>query len=115
MKPLHYILAPNHMPVPCPDEASWRLWMMTSQEERQVAETVVCGVRISTAFLGIDHNWTSTGYPKLFETLVLGGDLHESRERYAFWDDAMAGHEQWVARVEGTMVGEYEWPTHLDI
>lgn len=113
MKQMHYILSPDHSPVPCHNEAMWHLWMWTSQDERQVAHAVVNGVQISTVFLGIDHSWTGAGPPILFETLVIGGDLDKSEQRYAFWDDAVEGHKQWVARIEGSKLFDDDWPTEI--
>lgn len=49
--------------------------------------------RISTVFLGIDHNF-GEGEPILFETLIEGGPKNDHMERYRTWDDAIAGHQR---------------------
>jgi hypothetical protein len=60
--------------------------------------------RVSTVFLGINHNYTG-GMPLLFETMVFaeGGDVDSNldgeQERYITEAEAAAGHEGWVATV----------------
>ena len=66
--------------------------------------TVVCKtrlglVRVSTVFLGLDHNWTPGQRPLVFETLVFGGPADGMMERYSTWEEAEAGHEVIVALV----------------
>ncbi len=56
-------------------------------------------VYISTVFLAIDHSF-GDGPPLLFETMVFGGELDQSQERYSTWDEAEAGHKAWVERVK---------------
>lgn len=65
---------------------------------RRVAETLLPGARISTVFLGIDHNFERRGPPILFETMVFDdGGEEERQERYATWAEAEAGHDAIVA------------------
>lgn len=52
------------------------------------------GRYVSTVFLGLDHQW-GEGPPLLFETMVF--PECEDYERYATWDEAVAGHDQVVA------------------
>jgi hypothetical protein len=72
--------------------------------DRHVAETVVEGVRISTVFLGLDHNFRDHGPPVLFETMVFGGPEDGFFERYSSWSDADRGHTETVLRVVGAMM-----------
>jgi hypothetical protein len=64
--------------------------------------------RVSTMFLGIDHNY-SGGAPVLFETMVFAeGDdvdsnLDEEQDRYTTEAEAVAGHVRWVATVAAYM------------
>jgi hypothetical protein len=60
--------------------------------QRRVAETYIDGVRISTVFLGFDHQLFESGPPLLFETMVFGGTLDHVIRRYSTWDEAEAGH-----------------------
>lgn len=62
-------------------------------ENRRVAETFPAeGIRVSTVFLGIDHNFHGQGAPILFETMIFGGPHNDYQERYSTWEEAEAGH-----------------------
>ena len=82
--------------VPCSDIGEWADWL--EKAERHVADDTINGVRVSTVFLGINHQF-GDGPPLLFETMVCGGDLDGEQERYATWDEAEAGHEAMCERV----------------
>jgi len=56
------------------------------------------GCRISTVFLGIDHNF-GDGPPLLFETMVFGGKLDQEQDRYSTYDEAITGHDKMKRRV----------------
>jgi hypothetical protein len=77
--------------------------MLADADLRRVALTDVDGVRVSTIFLGIDHGWGLTPHPILFETMVFGGPLSESQERWTNEVAALAGHDQWVERVRDSL------------
>lgn len=49
-------------------------------------------VRVSTVFLGADHNFLG-GPPLLFETMVFR-DGPEEQERYCTWEEALIGHQK---------------------
>lgn len=53
------------------------------------------GIRVSTAFLGLDHQFGS-GPPLLWETMVFGLEDDEPCERYSSYEDAVAGHQRYV-------------------
>ena len=90
-----YILA-GHEPVPC-DTETWARWFETA--DRQVAETMQGDVRVSTVFLGLDHNFGDLfGRPILFETMVFVGHDSVACDRWRTWDEAEAGHARWVAQ-----------------
>jgi hypothetical protein len=95
-----YILGPGHIPVPEPDAEAWGQWYATT--ERHVADDEIApGVRVSTVFLGIDHNFGDRGPPILFETMVFD-DYEDGRQiRYATWGEALAGHQAVVAELTG--------------
>lgn len=73
-----------------------------TQVWKRVEETQVGSYRISTVFLGIDHNFFGEGPPLLFETMVFcrgsGRDLE--MDRYATWDQAVLGHERMVKEIQ---------------
>ena len=68
---------------------------------RVVGRTIVGGSEVSTVFLGIDHGFTSSGPPILFETMVFGGKHDDYTMRYATWEEAEKGHAEVVAMVRG--------------
>lgn len=98
-----YILV-DKKPVVVDDLVEWGTWFESAN--RHVAETIVkakfWNVRVSTIFLGLDHNYFDHGEPVLFETMVFGGDLNEAQERYCTWEEAEAGHHTMVDRVRAT-------------
>lgn len=75
-------------------------WAAASERaDRHVGDTTIGDdVRVSTVFLGLDHNW-GVGPPHIFETMVFGGDLDEECVRYSTEAQALAGHDEMVARV----------------
>src|SRR3989304_4360624 len=62
-----YYLGEDHIAIPSENITRWAEWM--EKHERHVAEEHVCGARVSTVFLGVDHAFVS-GPPVLFESLV---------------------------------------------
>lgn len=57
---------------------------------------------ISTVFLRFDHNWSDTGQPVLYETMIFwpGFEFDEWQQRYRTRQDAIAGHNEAVAMVD---------------
>jgi len=72
-------------------------WCETA--DRHVRLTEQGDVMISTVFLGLDHGWGEGDRPVVFETMVFQGEHGGEMERYCTWDEAEAGHAQWVAKV----------------
>lgn len=66
-----YVLK-DKLAVPCEDFIEFAEWFETT--DRRVRETIIEGVRVSTVFLGMNHNFTGEGYPLLFETMVFEED-----------------------------------------
>ncbi len=89
-----YILV-GHMPVIEPDLMKWARWF--EYGGRIVASTKTRHGQISTVFLGLDHA-LGDGEPLLFETMVFGGPLDGSQERYSTWDEAIDGHKEMISR-----------------
>jgi len=91
----HYILK-GHEAVPA-DLMTWAKWYETGN--RRVADDSVGDIRVSTVFLGLNHNY-GEGPPTLYETMVFGGPHdQEWEERYCTWDEAVAGHAAMIERV----------------
>jgi hypothetical protein len=92
----HYILR-GREPVPVHFIVFAR-WFHEHLADRHVAEDFVGDfhgtkmIRISTVFLGINHNFGDEGPPILFETMVFGGVLNGRQFRYSTWDEAELGH-----------------------
>jgi hypothetical protein len=84
-----YILNESHQPVPCKDIMEWGKWFETA--DRCVAKEMIGHVRVSTVFLGIDHNFDG-GAPLLFETMIFGGPHSDYVERCSTWDQAVRQH-----------------------
>ena len=90
----HYILV-GQSPVVEPDLMTWMEWY--EHADRIVAQTEVPGGVVSTVFLGLDHNFSRTGPPLLFETMAfIDGEAGNCR-RTATWLDAEAMHAATVA------------------
>jgi len=96
-----YILDENHNPILCNDLLKWAEWL--EKADRRVDKTTITeGVEVSTVFLGLDHSF-GEGKPLLFETMVFGGKSDGGMDRYATWDEAVAGHKKMVEKVKGDL------------
>lgn len=96
----HYYLNEDHSYRPCSlMEWASQLDTLTKTDKKHVADEVIEGVRVSTVWLGLDHNYFG-GRPLLFETMVFnaeGSDIY--CERYTTWEQAESGHNkavEWV-------------------
>jgi len=95
--PYFYILGEDHVPERVHDVVTWGEAFGT-MNRRVAFDEVAPGVTVSTVFLAIDHAM-GFGPPELFETMVFDNDDDEEMERYATWDEAVAGHQRMVERV----------------
>lgn len=73
---------------------------------RQIDETNVGEIRVSTVFLSFDHGRLPPFHeraerysPTLFETMVFGGVHDEYQRRYTSFDEAKQGHLETVEMV----------------
>lgn len=93
----HWILDDKGRPVPV-DLLTWAKWFGTA--DRIVCQETIAQNRISTIFLGIDHNWWSDGPPILWETMTFGAKLDNEQTRCAgSKEQAEAMHEEMVKAV----------------
>jgi hypothetical protein len=106
----YYILDALGDPQPT-DMLTWAAWL--EQADRQLAQTQIGTVRVSTVFLGLDQRRLGQT-PILWETLVFGGPLDGTMYRYETRQQAHAGHEELVSRVRS---GSPARPTqrHIDL
>ena len=88
----------DHTPIPALNLLEWARWFETAN--RQVAQDRIGDILISTVFLGIDHSFYADGPPLLFETMVFGGDFDQEQQRYSTWEEAEAGHQEFVKMVK---------------
>lgn len=100
MRTGRYILDPTtKAAIPCDDLDAWGRWF--EKADRHVAQTKLNGYRVSTVFLGLDHDFSGNGPAILFETMVFPGDSWGEVycDRCSTWDEAVAMHEKAVAWV----------------
>lgn len=92
-----YVLV-ERVPVQIEDAQMWAEWF--EHADRRVAWTEVQpGVEVSTVFLGLDHDFTLLGPPKLFETMVFSPGHSEDCWRCSTWEEAIEQHKRAVAEV----------------
>ena len=92
-----YILDEHHNPVPVTDMLDWAM-KFENDQTRIVAQTDVNDeIRVSTVFLGIDSSFGMA--PRMFETMIFGGEHNLSQWRYATWDEAVAGHQAAIEKI----------------
>ena len=105
-----YILDDAWNPVPVTDVLAWGRWMETHERHlsHDIQEDARDGktIRISTVFLGIDHQFGLSGPPVLWETMVFGGVLDGYQDRYTSRAAALAGHQAVCRRVALTLARE---------
>lgn len=95
-----YILAADGR---TPIRASLKEWgdfFGNNDARRVAADELPGGVRVSTIFLGLNHNW-GDGPPLLWETMIFGGDNDQWQYRYSSYEDAVAGHARAVRIAKG--------------
>lgn len=97
MTRLEKFILVGHEPTPLDDLLMWADWFGTA--DRHVGIEERDGIKVSTVFLGLDHNFLLDGPPLLFETMVFGGEFEGEQERYSTWDEAELGHRAMVAKV----------------
>lgn len=91
----HYRLVGKEV-IPC---SLWEWAYYFENNKRHVADTYIRGIRISTIFLGLDHNFSDAGPPLLFETMVFMPDGYDIGQwRYSTYEEAEEAHKQIVAQ-----------------
>jgi len=109
MNDKHYILDENKR-IKSVDLMTWAKWF--EKRERIVKQERIGPSKVSTVFLGIDHNF-GDGPPILWETMVFGGSLDQEQNRCAGdWDQAEAMHLDMVERVKAVEATTADDPRH---
>jgi hypothetical protein len=91
----------DRRPVECPHLFCWARWI-EERENCRVADSVIGRFRVSTVFLGVDHNWGGEGPPILFETMTFVAEpgqqpVGSGARRCSTWAEAEAVHAVSVA------------------
>ncbi len=96
----YYKLDANKKVIPCSMiEWSDQYEELSKSGTKHVSDDEIDGKRISTVWLGLDHQW-GNGAPILFETMVfdpVGKEIY--CDRYSTWDESVEGHKkaiEWV-------------------
>ncbi len=92
--PTKYYILENKKPVKTEDTIEWLKWF--EEENSDVANDIIDDSQIITFFQGL----ITEGSPKLFQTMVIGGQLDCEYENYSTWQEAEAGHKKMVERVK---------------
>jgi hypothetical protein len=87
-------------PVQC-DMETWA--QMMESPARQVASEEIEGVRVSTVFLGLDHNFFGNGPPLLFETMTFSDTFGEIQWRCSTYLHAEEMHRTVVELVRESL------------
>jgi hypothetical protein len=98
----HWILDEHGQPKPV-DLMTWAYWLENAQN-RIVKQEWIGEVKVSTVFLGLDHNYSlhHNAPPYLWETMVFNGPMNGYMDRCAGnKEQAEAMHEKVVALVKG--------------
>ena len=69
---------------------------LQSHVARQVADTTIVSVRVSTVFLSLNHNYSGSDRSLVFETMIFGGRLDEYYWRWSTYEEAEKGHAEVV-------------------
>jgi hypothetical protein len=103
MESEHLYTLKGRLPVKCRDVVAWGQWYEASSRShgRHVADEVRGGIRVSTVFLGVDHQF-GDGPPLLFETMIFADDGCDLFGRYSTWTAAEKGHEAAKAKAWGS-------------
>ena len=93
-----YILDDQHKPVKVDDMNEW-----ADYKRPHVALTKRYGHRVSTVFLGLDHNFGHRTQPVLFETMIFGPwyeSQGEYQERCSTWNQAVLMHKEALEQLD---------------
>jgi len=94
----HYILKDGKVVIE-PDPITWAMWFEKA-EDRVVKQEFIGDSKVSTVFLGLDHNFEPDGPPILWETMVFDGKLDREMDRCAGnREQAEAMHARMAQRV----------------
>lgn len=89
----HYILRGKEVYGPV-DTMEWARWYEDADRHVGLAH-LGDGVRVSTVFLGLDHNFDNHGPPLIFETMIFGGPHDQNYcKRCSTWEQVEEQHQE---------------------
>lgn len=91
----HYILDGKE-PKKIDSLEEWAKWFEEAENRLIAVTNISPEITVSTIFLGLDHNWSKSGPPVLFETMVFGYEDGDLTERTSTWDEAKSAHDRIV-------------------
>lgn len=100
-----FILDENNNAIPA-TLMEWGMFLENEHDRKIVKQEMVNGFRVSTVFLGLDHNWNifneENHKPHIFETMVFKGEggTENYCDRYSTWEEAEEGHKVAVVWVK---------------
>ncbi len=95
LEKIEYYILENKEPVKTEDTIEWAKWF-ERKENWYVAKDIIDDSQVITFFQGL----ITEGLPKLFQTMVIGGQLDGEYDNYSTWQEAETGHERMVERVK---------------
>jgi hypothetical protein len=95
---MYYLLEKNHKLIKT-DLITWIKFFKNF--DRIVKQEDIGNTKISTVFLGIDHNF-GKGKPLLFETIIFGGEHDQYQDRCSTWEQAEKMHQKAIDLVKNT-------------
>ncbi len=108
---MYYYLNDDHTYVPCSlDQYGNQIRNMCKTNTKHVADEYIGDKRVSTVWLGIDHNfYANTIRPLLFETMIFENEEYGDEiymRRYTTWEDAVEGHKEAVEWVKNGCIND---------
>lgn len=99
-----YIMISDGRYAPCAHLFLWGSWFEDVRNRQVETTDLPDGRRVSTIFLGLDHNWYDDDLPVLFETMVFKDANYNGhyQQRYTSKHDALVGHATLVERLSGS-------------
>lgn len=88
---IHWVLDDDGVPSMEPDLLTWAHWFWAAN--RTIGYDRLRGMWVSTVFLGLDHNFSRSGSPVLFETMVFHRRAGGYMRRYCTRHEALVGHD----------------------
>lgn len=95
---LYYVLGDDGEPVKATRD-EYVEWLKT-QPDTIIKQEYVGSSFVSTVFLALNHAMNGNQRPLLFETMIFGGALNDTQERYTTREEALRGHADWVERAK---------------